>query len=384
MKQFLRERDTRVIAVCDVDRNLLGEAVKNVNEYYGNNDCAAYSDFRELLARDDIDAVVISVPDHWHAIVAIEAAKSGRDIYCEKPLSHSLNEGRAICDAVKRYSRIWQTGSWQRSVNSFRFASELVLNGRIGKVHTVEIVLPSGHIDFAENIQQTQFGPPPPELDYDFWLGPAPYSPYCQARVHRNWRWYLDFGGGQLLDWIGHHADIAHWSLGLDYSGPVEIEGSGDFPRSGVWNSPTNFDITEKYAEGLTMIITSRKQYPLGDDWGAWTGLKWMGQDGWICITRGGMDASPKSLLNEVIGPNETHLFRSPGHHRNFLDCVKSRQATVTPCEIAHRSATPGHLGQIAMLTGRKIRFNPKTEEIIGDPAASRLLGNSMRSPWHL
>jgi predicted dehydrogenase len=385
MEAFLQEDDCRIIAVCDIDKNHLRDAVNKVNEQYNNTDCAVYSNYRDLLSRDDIDAALICTPDHWHSIIAVEAAKAGKDIYGEKPLAHTLKEGRAICDAVKRYGRIWQTGSWQRSVQSFRFASELVLNGRIGKVHTVEITLPAGHIDFEGTKDQTQFGPAPAELDYDFWLGPALYEPYCPARVHKNWRWHLDYGGGQLMDWIVHHADIAHWSLGLDYTAPVEIEGEGTYPSDGLWNAPTDFELNAKYAGGLKMIITNRRHYTsLGAEWDQSTGIKWFGEDGWICITRTGMDAEPKSLLKEQFGPNDIRLFNSPGHHRNFLDCVKSRRPTITPCEIAQRSATPGYLGLIALNLGRKIRFNPETEEILDDSTASGLLGKAMRSPWHL
>jgi hypothetical protein len=196
---FLAEKDCHVIAVCDVDKGHLQNAANIVNVHYGSTGCADYGDFRDLLARNDIDAVVLSLPDHWHAIPAVEAAKAGKDIFGEKPLSHSFNEGRAICDTVKRYGRIWQTGSFFRSESIFRFACELVLNGRIGDVHTVEVGLPSGHKDYIQTAEKVQPCPPPPELDYDFWLGPAPYAPYCPARVHQNWRWILDYGGGQLM-----------------------------------------------------------------------------------------------------------------------------------------------------------------------------------------
>jgi predicted dehydrogenase len=384
MKQFFQQDDCRVVAVCDIDKNHLRDAVNLVNDHYQNKDCAAYADFREVLTREDIDAVEISVPDHWHAIMAIEAASAGKDIYCEKPLSHDFRQGRAMCDAVKRYGTIWQTGSWQRSEERFRYACELVRNGRIGKVRHVEVALYPGHRDFEGTKGQEMLQPPPAQLDYDTWLGPAPYAPYCPARVHRNWRWNLDYGGGQLMDWVGHHVDIAHWSLGLDYTGPVEIEGQGVFPKTGVWNSPTDYDVNIKYADGMTMLVTSKIEYPLGKEWVDTSGVKWYGENGWICVTRGGIDAQNKDVLKEKIGPDEIHLYNSPGHCRNFLDCVKSRRTTITPCEIAHRSATVGHLGQIALLLGRKIRFNPKTEEIINDPTAARLLGTGMRSPWHL
>jgi len=377
LESFLREKDCQIVAVSDVDKNHLQNAVNLVNKQYKNQDCAAYNDFHELLARNDIDAVSLGLPDHWHAIPAIEAAKSGKDIFGEKPLSHNLREGRAMCDAVSRYGRIWQTGSWQRSQANFRTACELVRNGRVGKIHTVEVGLPAGHTDFAGTKGQNSLGPPPAELDYEFWLGPAPYAPYCPARVHKNWRWHLDYGGGQLMDWVGHHVDIAHWGLGFDYTGLYEIEGSGEYPKDGLWNSPTRYRLTAKYPNNVTMIIA-------GGHKDIRSGTKWIGENGWVWVDRGGINANPKKALEEKIRPDEVHLFESPGHWRNFLDCIKSRQTTIAPCEVAHRSATPGHLGQIAMLLGRKIRFNPETEQILDDPAATQLLGSAMRSPWHL
>jgi len=376
MQDFLEQPDARVVAVCDVDKNHLLNAKKIVDERYINKDCATYHDFRELIARDDIDAISLATPDHWHAIPAITAAKAGKDIYGEKPLSHSLLEGRAMCDAVKRYNRIWQTGSWQRSENNFRFACELVLNGRLGKVHHADVGLPSGY-SYGGDKGKEDIINPPAHLDYDFWLGPAPYEPYIPAKVHWNWRWNLEYGGGQLTDWIGHHCDIAHWGLGLDYTGPVEIEGVGEYPTTGLWNSASKYKVETKYANGITMTIAGG--YP-----DIRMGVKWHGENGWVWVSRGGIDANPKSLLRERFSPDEIHLLHSKGHRRNFLDCIKTREITLTPCEIAQRSATPAHLGQIAMLLGRKIRFNPDTEEIIGDSTAARMLGNSMRAPWHL
>ena len=373
MKDFLNQPDTCVAAVCDVDHVHLENAQNTVNKHYGNQDCAAYTDFREVIARDDIDAVSLALPDHWHSVPAIMAAKSGKDIYGEKPFAHSLKEGRAMCDAVKRYGRVWQTGSWQRSQGNFRQACEIVLNGCIGKVHTVEVGLPG---KFYERKDET-IKEPPEELNYERWLGPAPWAPYCEARVHVNWRWQLDYGGGQLTDWIGHHGDIAHWGLGLDYTAPVEIEGYGEYARDGLWNAATRYRLTSKYANGIRMIIAGGHDDIRG-------GTKWIGEDGWVWVDRGGLDAHPKNLLDVKFGPDEINLYRSPGHIRNFLDCVKSRATTLTPAEIAHRSVTPGHLGQIAMILGRKIRFDPQTEEIIADDTASSMLGKAMRSPWHL
>jgi predicted dehydrogenase len=374
---FLVEKDCRVIAACDVDKSHLQSAVDIVNSHYKSKDCAAYNDFRQLLERKDIDAVVLSLPNHWHAIPAIEAARTGKDIYGEKPLSHTFEESIAICNAVKRYGVIWQTGCWQRSEAIFRFACELVLNGRIGQVYRVEVGLPSGYNDYAGTANMQQICPPPKELDYDFWLGPAPYAPYCPARVHKNWRWILDYGGGQLMDWIDHYLGIAHWGLGFDHTAPYEIEAQGEFPKDGLWNAPIKYRLTAKYPKGVTIIIAGGY-----DDIGI--GTKWIGKDGWVAVDRDKIDAYPDKLLREKFNPGDIHLFRSPGHHRNFLDCVKSRRKTVVPCEVAHRSATTGHLGLISMSLGRKICFNPDTEQIIGDSTATRMLGYAMRSPWRL
>ena len=376
LRSFLELEDVRVVAVCDVDANHLTRAKEIVDTRYENNDCMAYHDFRELISRKDIDAVSMATPDHWHAIVSIAAAESGKDIYGEKPLSHCLAEGRAMCDAVKRYNRIWQTGSWQRSVANFRFACELVRNGRIGKVHTIHVGLPQGN-----SIQGTQadliIQDPPKEMDYDFWVGPSPYAPYFPARTHWNWRWQLDFGGGQMLDWVGHHIDIAHWGMGMDYDAPIEVEGDGEYPKDGPWDSATQYRVLAKYKNGINMIIS-------GGHEDIKMGAKWIGEDGWIWVKRGDVDANPKSLLKEKFDSTDIRIYKSTNHHRNFIDCVRSRRETITPCEIAHHSQIPGHLGQIAMILGRKIRFDPETETILNDATASRMLATPYRSPWHL
>jgi predicted dehydrogenase len=377
MDSFLGQPDTQVLAVSDLDKKRLENAKNAVNNRYNNKDCMATGDFREIIARNDIDALSLALPDHWHSVPAIMGARAGKDMYGENPLSHTVVEGRAMCDAVKMYGRVWQTGSWQRSVGDFPFACELVLNGRIGKLHTVEVGLPSGTTDFAGTKGQETFGPPPADLDYETWLGPAPWAPYCPARVHANWRWHLDYGGGQLMDWIGHHCDIAHWGMGMDYGGPLEVEGTGEYLKDGLWNSATKYKITAKYPNDMTMIIAGGYGEIRG-------GTKWIGTDGWVWVDRGGFDTQPKSLMKERDLRRKIALYRSPGHHRNFLDCVKSRKTTLTPAEVAHRSATPGHLGQIAMILGRRIKWDPKTETIENDETATRMLGRAMREPWQL
>ena len=371
---FLNESDCHVIAVCDVDKNHLRDTKNRVDGHYRNTDCAAFADFRELIARKDIDAISLCTPDHWHAVPAVAAANAGKDIFGEKPISHCLMEGRAMADAVRKNGRIWQTGSWQRSVENFRQGCELVRNGRIGKVVKIEVGLPTG-----SPCGPVKFKDPPPELDYEFWVGPSRWLPYCDQRTHWNWRWQLDFGGGQLTDWIGHHGDIAHWGMGWDHTGPVEIEGTGYYPNEGIWDAATTYFFVAKYRKGVEMHVAN------GGNQGVRGGTKWIGEDGrWVWVDRGGFDANPKSLLQEKIGPDETQLFKSPGHHRNFLDCVKSRQQTLTPAETAHRSASIGHLGQIAMILGRKLRWNPDTEKFADDASATRMLTTPMRSPWHV
>jgi predicted dehydrogenase len=377
MKAFLGKKEVQWVAVCDLDDKPLFEARDIVNEHYGNTDCVTYKDFRELFQRTDLDAVSIAVPDHWHAILAISAARAGLDIYGEKPLTHSLREGRALCEAVKRYGRVWQTGSWQRSVENFHRACELVRNGRIGRVTKIEVGLPSGHYDFAGTFGQETIGPPPPGFDYNFWVGPAPYIPYCPARVHMNWRWNTDFGGGQLMDWVGHHVDIAHWGMGWDETGPVEIEGRGEFPTSGIYNSALRYYLTAKYADGTPMVIAGG--YPE-----VRSGTKWIGEQGWVWVDRGGFETRPAHLVNETIGPNEIRLIKSRDHYRNFLDSVKNRGLTITPCEVAHRSASVGHLGVIAIELAQKIRWDPGTETIVDNPEAERLLSRAYRAPWQL
>lgn len=374
MQAFLDQPDTQVVAVCDVDQEHLKNAQNTVHQRYGDRGCAAYKDFRDLLARTDLDVLSLATPDHWHAVPAVMALEAGLDVYGEKPISHCLMEGRAMADAQKRYGRIWQTGSWQRSQSHFRYACELVRNGRIGKVTRIEVGLPTG-----SPCGPTQFKDPPPQLDYDFWIGPSRWMPYCDQRTHWHWRWQLDFGGGQMMDWIGHHGDIAHWGMGWDHTGPEEIEGTGEYPDHGIWDAATTYYFVARYRGGVEMHVAN------GGNRNVRSGTRWIGEDGrWVWVDRGGLEASSPDILNERIGPDEVQLFRSPGHHREFLDCVRSRRQTITPAETAHRSASIGHLGQIAMLLGRKLRWNPTTETFAGDPTATRMLSTPMRAPWRL
>jgi predicted dehydrogenase len=380
-KALLNLPDCQVVAACDLDKNHLADAVKTVNDHYKNSDCRAYHDYRELLARDDIDAVMLAVPDHWHALVAVEAARRKKDIYGEKPLAKTVAEQQAIVAAVQKNGCIWQMGSWQRSVANFHKAAEIVRNGLIGEVTRVEVGLPSGNVDENKGRYPMTPGEPPPELDYEMWIGPSKMMPYIAGRVHKNWRWNYNTGGGQLMDWVGHHVDIAHWGLGFDQSGPSEIEGHGDFPPAdGVWNTCTKYRIELKYPRGITMVIAGG--YP--DIKG---GTKWIGSSGWVYVNRGAFDASNQDWSDYRELPDELRkikLYQSDNHQRNFIDCVKSRKETITPVETGHHSAIPGHLGLISMLTGRKIRWDVEREVILDDPDASALLTRPYRQPWTL
>ena len=380
-QSFLVEQDCQVVAACDLDTTHLQGALNLINDHYENKDCKAYHDYRELLARDDIDAVMIAVPDHWHELVATEAARRGKNVYGEKPLAKTIAEQQRIVHAVEKNKIIWQTGSWQRSVSTFHKAAEIVRNGLIGTVTHVEVGLPGGHADFAKTGQFTQITEPPPELDYNLWIGPSQMEPYIRARIHKNWRWNYNTGGGQLLDWVGHHVDIAHWGLGFDNSGPSEIEGHGDFPPvDAVWNTCTKYRIELKYPQAITMTIAGG--YP-----DIQSGTKWIGTDGWVWVDRDHFEGSnlewkkTKNLPEEL---RKVKLYESRNHQRNFLDCVKSGEPTITPVETAHHSAIPGHLGLISMLVGRKIHWDVASEKIIGDPDASKLLTRAYRPPWKM
>ena len=378
---FLAQKDCQVVAACDLDKNHLQQALDKINGTYKNQDCKSYHDYRQMMARKDIDAVMLAVPDHWHALVATEAARNKKDIYGEKPLARTIAEQQAIVRAVQKNKRIWQTGSWQRSVENFHKGAEMVRNGLIGKVTRVEVGLPSGHADFAGTGSKRSITAPPAELDYETWIGPSRMEPYIECRVHMNWRWNYNTGGGQLLDWIGHHGDIAHWGLGFDNEGPMEIEGSAEFPSpDAIWNTAPKYRATLKYPQDITMIIA-------GGHGDIRSGTKLIGTDGWVWVDRGGFDCSNpefKDISKLPENLRKIKLIKSSNHHRNFLDCVKSRQPTITPVETAHHSAIPGHLSLIAMMTGRKIKWDAKKEVIIGDKEASKLLSRPYRAPYKL
>lgn len=390
VKGFLQAEDCRIVAVCDVDASRRRAAVQEIGKHYGRQAVGmahptAYNDFRELIGRDDIDVLCIAVPDHWHAVIALAGIRAGKDIYGEKPLALTVAEGRKLVEAVNRYNCVWQTGSWQRSTAHFRFGCELVRNGRIGTLQKVEVGIgggfsPGGGQPTVHRIEPQPVMPVPDGFDYEMWLGPAPWAAYTEKRCHWNFRWILDSSGGQVTDWGAHHIDIAHWGMGCDDTGPEEVAGTGMFPADGLWNAAVDYDFQCRYAGGVTMHVGSNNHYRQG--------VRFAGDRGWVHITRSGLDASAKSLLTEKIGPEEIHLARPSGdhrqgHRRDFLDCVKSRARTIAPVEVGHRSVIPAHLGNIAMILGRKIRWDAEREVILNDPAASRMLGRTLRSPWH-
>jgi predicted dehydrogenase len=371
MASFLNSPGTQVLAACDVDKLKLARGRKIVEDFYAEKKngsykgCSTYGDFRDLLARDDIDAVVIATPDHWHAITVIESSKAGKDIYCEKPLSQTIKEARAMVDTVKRYGRVFQTGSMQRSDWHFRLGCELVLNGYIGELKHITV-----NIGGPPDDNPLEAEPVPDYLDWDMWLGPAlwrPYnselSPHISFDDFPHWRYHSDFGGGAMTDWGAHHFDIAQWGMGMDRSGPVEI-----IPPNGK-------DIkvlTYRYSNGVTMTRDEAN------------GVLFTGTKGQVEVNRGYIRTNPENLKDRQIGPNEIHLYESNNHYTDWLDAVRSRTEPVCDIETGCRSVTVCHLGNIAYKLGRVLRWDPENEVFVNDSEANRLLSRPMRSPWRL
>lgn len=373
MEALTGRPDCRMLAVCDVDSSRLDKAREIVNNRYGNSDCAAYADYRELLARDDIDAVLIASPDQWHVLQSVEAARAGKDMYLEKPLGLSVAEDIALRRAIQRHNRIFQFGTQQRSGRNFRFACELVRNGRIGKVRKIIVATPA-----SRTVGSYRPSRIPPELDYEMWVGPARWMPYTQGVVGScgNWGHISNFSLGWITTWGIHHVDIAQWANDADNSGPVEIEGSGQFPKDGLYDCAVAWDVTLKYANGVTVKFVDNKMHRQG--------VLFEGDEGWVFVRRGALEAEPESLLNERIGPDDSHLANSSDHAGNFLDCVKSRSTPVSSIDSAVRTDTVCHLSDIAMRLSRRLKWDPAAERFIGDDQANRMLSRAMRSPWHL
>jgi len=380
----------QVVAICDVNKiskgywsgSLGGRDVieARLKKFYSEKKGKTLKglrlkeDFREIIAIDDVDAVEIAIPDHWHSIPALMAAKGGKAIYCQKPLALTIPEGRAISDAVKKYKVVFQTGSQQRSAENFRFVCELVRNGKLGKVHTVSCGLPSGVPDYGKNKDMTDPVPPPEGFDYDFWLGPAPEAPYCPARTGVNFRWNLDYSGGQITDWGGHHPDIAQWGMGTEHTGPVKIKSSNtEWAKHPVWNTATQYHIEAEFEEGFKMILSTKAGHG---------GVRFEGEDGrWVMVDRGSQELS-ENLKDIKLSDSDIHLYKSDNHFRNFIDCVISKEVPIAPAEVAHRSIAIAHLGNISMMLNQELEWDPKTERFVNNTLANALLDRPMREPW--
>jgi predicted dehydrogenase len=371
---ILRRPTCRLLAVCDVHAGRRGAAKQAVDAAYGSKDCASFNDFRDLLARPDIDAVVISSPDHWHALQAIAAARAGKDIYCEKPLSHTVEEGRAVVDAIQRHGVVFQHGTQQRSEASFRAAAELVRNGRIGRLKTIRLGVPSG-----QSIGPQPVTPVPPDLDYDLWLGPAPWAPHTPKRVEssHSWYWISDYCVGYIAGWGVHHVDSAQQGNGTDLTGPVRVSGRGVFPQEGLYDCAVHWRLELLFENGVTMIDADVSQERMG--------VMYEGTEGTVYAWRDNrLETKPESLRGEVIRPEEFHTYESTDHMGNFLDCLRTRKETAAPVEVAHRSTTICNIGAIALRLGRGLRWDPRAERFEGDAEADRMLSRSLREPWHL
>ena len=385
---LLPRADVQIVTVCDVDPKAREAAQRNVEQFYARErrdlnyaGCAACNEYERVLARPDVDAVVIATPEHWHALIAIAACRAGKDVYCEKPLALTIRDARAMVNAARRWGTVFQTGSQQRSGAEFRRACELVRNGYIGQVQSVHVEVGpcSQHVELPEE-------PVPPGFDYDRWLGPAPWAPYNKLRVGSNyddgWRRIRDYSGGKMTDWGAHHFDIVQWGLGMDGSGPVEIippaprgdlgampriiEGTGASPADPSWG------LTYRYANGVEVVKDGTK------------GVLFAGTAGQVHVDRGYLQTQPVSLKQVKLGPNEVHLYESPGHYQDWLTCIRSRRRPIADVEIGCRSVTVCHLGNIALWTGRPIHWDPDTEQILHDDEAARWLDRPKRAPYLL
>jgi predicted dehydrogenase len=373
MKNLLRNPEVQVISVCDVDKKNRDRAKGIVGVAYDSKDCTDHLDYREFLAKEKLDAVGIALPDHWHGIIYSAVANEGLDVYAEKPLCRTIDDGIKIVEAVEKNDIVWQTGSMQRSDGRFHRAVQLVRNGIIGDVKYVEVGLPNGSRD--------KMAPPstdiPEGLDWDMWVGPAPEVPF-RGVYHWNWRWIMDYSGGQLTDWAGHHIDIALWGTDLEHTGPVEIEGKGNYPRKGIYNTPVEYDIMNTFENGLKMRVANSNKLKHGG------GATFFGTEGWINVDRGKLVASDPKLLDAVIPENGYMPYRSRNHFVNFTECVKSREVPIVPAQTGLRAISVALLGEISMLTERKIKWDPEKMEILGDENASRLLKRPYRKPWKI
>ncbi|MBM4028721.1 MAG: Gfo/Idh/MocA family oxidoreductase [Planctomycetes bacterium] len=374
LKSFLTFADVRVLAVCDVDAKRRQNAKNTVDAAYGHPDCAAYNDFREILARGDLDTVLIATPDHWHAIMSIEAARAGKDIYCEKPISLTIAEGRAVADTMKRLGIVYQSGTQRRSIACFKFAVDIARSGMLGKLQTLHCYYHNGPTCPPQLVQ-----PVPAGFDYDRWLGPAPFEPYTTRRCHGSFRWQCDYSGGQLTDLGAHFADLAQWAHGDEETSPTRYEGWAEFPQEGLFNTPVRFEVVATYPDGVRMIMHDETEPGRGP-----RGNKFVGTDGWVSVDdTGKVTASSDAILRKLSATQRGYEYME-GHHRDFLNCVRARARPIAPPEAAHRSTTACHVANICLRLGRPLHWDPARERFVHDPEADRLLARAQRSPWRL
>ena len=371
LPHFLKISEARVLAVCDVYADRAVAARDQVNAAYGNTDCATHADFREILARPDIDAVVISTPDHWHVLMSVLAARAGKDVFCEKP-TLTIHEGRVLVDEIARAGVIYQGGIEDRAIDIYHRMAEIVRNGRLGTLERIRVALPAG-----DPFPKEEPVPVPEGLDYELWLGPAPFTPYTPTKLGaQQWRNNFDYSGGKLTDWGAHLIDTAQVAISQEHGGPVEVAGKGDFPVNAMANTATHYALNYRYASGVTMEVKSD---------GA--GVGFYGSEGWIKSNgwREPMEASDPEILNAVFPTETNKMYPLPvGEHQAFIDGVKSRRAPYYTPEDIHRLSTTMHLGNISMRLGRKLIWDPMKEEFTGDAEANSMRTKPMREPWSL
>ncbi len=376
LKRFMELPAAQVVALCDVDAKVLAAAKDAVEKAGKGGSVQTTGDYRKLLDNKDVDAVVISTPDHWHAIPTVHACMAGKDVYCEKPLSLTVAEGQAMVKAARKYRRVVQTGSQQRSEYKgyFRIAAELVRGGKLGALKGIQVGIPKVNYD-EKAVKGATDGPPPPELDYDFWLGPAPRRPYNVNRVHYLFRFFWDYSGGQMTNWGAHHLDIVQLALGMDESGPVEVGGTAQYDPERRYEVPARQEMTFRYANGVTVLCGQKHK----------GGITFEGANGTIHVDRNRLEVKPDELLKDVPTKEYEAKYRNNVTHRaNFLECVRSRQAPTADVAIGHRSATVCHLGNIAVRTGRPVKWDPAGEQVIGDREAAAQLTRTYRKPYEL
>jgi predicted dehydrogenase len=374
LKGFLKQHGAEVVALCDVDTNVLGTA-KALAEKETKGSVQTFADYRKLLDSKDVDAVVITTPDHWHAIPVIHACQAGKDIYCEKPLSLTVVEGQAMLKAARKYDRVVQTGSQQRSEykGNFRIAADLVRGGKLGKITAIQVGIPKVNYD-EKAVKGAKDGPPPPELDYDTWLGPAPMRPYNVNHVHYLFRFFWDYSGGQMTNFGAHHLDIVQLALDMDESGPVEVSGTAEYDPEHRFEVPARQEMKFRYANGLTVVCGQKYK----------DNLKFIGEKGTIVVDRKKLVVTPEELLKDTAVKDYEAKFNDGAHKSNWLECVKSRAKPNADVAIGHRSATVCHLANIAVRTGRAIRWDPAGEQIVGDRDAAAQLTRTYRKPYEL